>query len=330
MRKNIIFIIFMLLLLPVAFSEIVVETMEGPSNGHQFIVNKYYFQQFPVPEDESSAIFIRPNVTEQTISQCSQAEFSFLLANPTYSAQTYSVGITDFKGTAYLPPHVIIPAREIRKINLILAPDCTLSGNFNPKIVVETAAEEAQLPLLLNVLPVDIDQTTESECRFYYNTTVCESDYYIRFYQGRRFDLDLGALFFDPDGDRLRYSAEAENLDISIRDSTAVIKPLYDFHGAESVVFYADDGKGGQASSRRFYFHVLDNNRPYLENFIMLNLPLVVGGAVLILLVLMMLIIVVASSRNTREKDEEEMPPAPEPEKEKKKKPKKKDMPKNK
>ena len=137
MKKNIIFIIFALLILPITFSEILVQTTEGELDQHQFIVNKYYFQQSqPQLIEENSAILIQPNVSEKTISQCSQTEYSFNLANPTQKTQTYLVKIKDFEGIAYLPPNLIIPKQEIRKINIILMPNCKFTGIANPKVSV--------------------------------------------------------------------------------------------------------------------------------------------------------------------------------------------------
>lgn len=331
MRKNILFIIFIILLLPITFSEILLQTTETSNNGHSFTVNKYYFQNMPsIPEDDTSAILIQPNITEKTISQCSQIEYSFLLANPTLKTQSYSIGVEDFKGTAYLPPNLIIPSKEIRKINLILMPECEFSGSINPKIIVETLEEKAKLSLILNVLPVEIQTITENDCLFFYNETICNSEDYIKFYQGTKYYINLDDLFFDPDGDKLEYSATSLNLDISIKKGKAKITPLYDFYGAEQVVFYADDLKGGKAQSKTFYFHVLNNGRSSLENFFILNLPLVLGILIFIFIILLLIALIIRPIKETKtekektknskkdidlESDEEDMPAPPKPSK---------------
>ena len=304
MKKNILLIIFMLLILPKLFSEILVQTTQSPVGEHQFIVNKYYFQQAaPIITEKNSAILIQTNVTEQTISQCSQTEFSFNLANPTLKTQTYSISVKDFEGTVYLSPNVIIPSKEIRKINLILMPDCKFSGTLNPKIVVETDKETAELSLLLNVLPVKFETITQKDCLFYYNESVCNSNNYIRFYQGTKYILNLDEMFFDPDEDKLEYSADAFNLVVKIKNGKAIITPLNDFYGSEQVVFYADDLKGGKAQSQTFYFHVLSNGKSSFENFILLNLPMVLGFIILVFIFLLIIAFLISPLGKNKSKD---------------------------
>ncbi|MBT3720076.1 hypothetical protein HN789_05030 [archaeon] len=323
MRKDIILIIITLLLLPIAFGEIVLHTESDPENGHQFVVNKYYFQQEKpiIPIKEGSAILIDPRNTENTVSQCSQVEFSFTLANPTSKTQTYFFDIESFEGTAYLPQSLIIPSQKVRGINVILEPECKFFGSMNPKIVVETSEEIAKLPLLLHILEVNIETITPNDCVYYFEEGVCGSESYIRFYQGTRYEMDIGELFYDPDGDKLDYSAEAENIEIKIKKNKAIIKPRYDFTGAESVIFYANDGKGGEAVSKTFYFHVLDNGRPYVENFILLNLSTIVGIVILFLLLMILIAVMIRSGNeyeekhNHKELKSEEVPPPPKPKK---------------
>ncbi len=305
----------MLLLLPIAFSEILIETTTNGMDGHQFVVNKYYFQQIPqMPIEEGSAILILPNITEKTINQCTQAEFSFKLGNPTKETQTYSIGVEDFEGIAYISPNVIIPGEQVRKINLILMPECDFIGKHNPKVIVETTEERAEFPLLLDVLPVDVDKITPYDCLYYYNESVCNSDRYIRFYQGTKYIIDLDELFYDPDGDKLDYSADSLNLNVKIRNSKATITPLYDFYGSEQIVFYAEDPEGGTARSEVFYFHVLSNGRSYIENFVLLNMSLILGFFVLIIVILFLIFLIIRpKNRQEKQEDKEKISEPPKP-----------------
>ncbi|MFH1052944.1 MAG: PGF-pre-PGF domain-containing protein [Candidatus Woesearchaeota archaeon] len=64
--------------------------------------------------------------------------------------------------------------------------------------------------------------------------------------------LDLSQYFIDPDGDKLVYSAEStDHINIDIDNELGIAKLIHDpgFSGAETVVFTADDGKGGVVES---------------------------------------------------------------------------------
>ena len=178
--KKLLLCIIFLTILPIAFSEIVLQTTTY-ENSHDFVINKYYFQSQaqPVKPENLPSILIEPLVTEATINVCEKAELSFKLTNPSLKTQVYSFKVEDYVGTAYLFSNLIIPAKESRVINFMLMPDCDISGNVNPKLIVETETELASLPVLLHVIPKEVeivDVITESDCEYYYNETVCSSE----------------------------------------------------------------------------------------------------------------------------------------------------------
>ncbi|MFH1316875.1 MAG: PGF-pre-PGF domain-containing protein [Candidatus Woesearchaeota archaeon] len=66
--------------------------------------------------------------------------------------------------------------------------------------------------------------------------------------------LDLSQYFIDPDGDKLVYSAEStDHINIDIDNELGIATLIHDpgFSGAETVVFTADDGKGGVVKSNK-------------------------------------------------------------------------------
>jgi len=69
--------------------------------------------------------------------------------------------------------------------------------------------------------------------------------------QGHTKILDLNKYFQDPDGDTLEFAIKnkAQNINIWIKNGQAYITPDADFTGERTVVFTADDGKGGYAES---------------------------------------------------------------------------------
>jgi PGF-pre-PGF domain-containing protein len=68
--------------------------------------------------------------------------------------------------------------------------------------------------------------------------------------QDTQHTLDLDQFFKDPDGDALAYSSTpTSNMEIMFAGGNAVFTPHYGWYGTESVVFTADDGKGGTVKS---------------------------------------------------------------------------------
>ena len=304
--KKILLTVFVLLLIPVVFGEIIVlypeNNMETNVN-HEFNVNKYFFQQqTPVIPVELKTILIEPLLTEYTIEKCQNATFSFKLTNPSKQTYLYNFKVMDFQGIAFITPNLLIPAKEARIVNYMLAPDCDLDGEFNPKIKVETKFEEATIPNLLHINPGNLIVINQTECRYYFNDTACASNYYIRFYQSSSYKIDLSQYFHDPDDDWLEYSAnEPLNVNVKIRNSVATLKPRWDFYGSEEIVFFAKDNKGGQAESKKFFIHVLPNNRSHLENFIFGNLAFIVAGLIAVLIFFILLILLLRPNNNIEE-----------------------------
>ena len=300
-RKLLLSIIF-LIILPVAFSEIVLQTTTY-ENSHDFVIDKYYFQaqQQPTKPEKLPSILIEPLVTESTINACEKAELTFKVTNPSLKTQVYSFKIDDFIGTAYLFPNLIIPAKESRIINFVLVPNCNIAGNINPKLIIETEYDHATLPVLLHIGAIEVEVITETDCKYYFNETVCDSEDYIRFYQGNTYVIDLSEMFFDPDGDKLFYSANAQNIKVKIKDDRALLKPRWDWYGAEEIVFKADDMKGGNAVSRMFFIHVLHNGKSHLENFILGNWVYLLSGFVLLLIFVLLLVWILKPENNNEE-----------------------------
>lgn len=233
---------------------------------HTFQVDLYYPMQ-RLPEQGNAAadkgrevsIVIQQEGTEAYINRCEKANFSFLITNPSTSANIYSFSAADFTGIAYITPNVYLSPGESKKIDYVLEPDCSLLGDFNPKIHIETqdGSEEADLPVILHI--ANGNYVDENSCRFYYDETTCSSDYYIRLNKNSKYKIDLSKWFYDPDGDILSFNLKGStNLRADIKGAEASITPLKGWYGSETLVFNAEDGKGGEAVSREFYFHVLD------------------------------------------------------------------------
>ncbi len=69
--------------------------------------------------------------------------------------------------------------------------------------------------------------------------------------------LDLLKYFSDPDNDPLTYSStQPENIAVEIENSIATFSPEYNWTGVNTVVFTADDGKGGIIRSNNVYLAV--------------------------------------------------------------------------
>lgn len=242
---------------------------------HEFTVYKYYYQTQVVPEiivnqteqKRMLEITISTNKTNYTIDSCDTAAPSFLLTNPSTEQHIYSFSIENYVGEAQVPTDIFLPGRSAVMINFGLTPKCGKSGDFNPRLVVETANEKAKLPILLHVLPVDL--LDEEDCSFYYNASVCGSNSYVKILQGSSYVIDLSEMFYDPDGDYLKYSVEYSGAaKIWIWRNKATIKPRFDWYGKEEIVFIAEDGKGGKAESRKIFLHVVPNRKSYAQNFL--------------------------------------------------------------
>ena len=72
--------------------------------------------------------------------------------------------------------------------------------------------------------------------------------------------IDLNKYFKDPDGDALEFaSTEIEHINVEINNGIAMLTPEADWFGTETVVFTADDGKGGVIDSNEIKLTVLSN-----------------------------------------------------------------------
>jgi len=246
---KIITILFFFLVIQVSFGEIITsQEINSQETKNIFIVNKYY----PTFAQEISHIVIQPQVYEATMSPCSKANFSFKLTNPGFGSQLYSFAVKDFHGTAYITNDLLLAPKESKVVEYILSPECSVIGDINPRIVVQTEEEQAEVPTIIHIQGTFID---ENSCEYYYNESICNSEDYIKFSDS--YKIDLSRLFYDPDGDKLGYTAtDGQNIDISINKNIATLKPKNGWSGAEELVFSASDGKGGFAESRKFYIQV--------------------------------------------------------------------------
>jgi len=276
LKHSIAILVIILALLPMSFAEIVIQTI-GTSepvqttttnlDTHTFIVNKYYTQETTQPQQPGKEIkiMIQQNISEAKINQCTQANFSFKITNPSSRSQIYSFSVKDFSGTAYITPNLLLASKQSKIVFFTLIPDCSLAGIINPKIHVETEdkSEEADIPVILKIETI-LPQVDESKCESFYSKTICESNYYLRFNEDTTYNLDLSKWFYDPDGDKLTYSTkQGVNLDVQLKGTIAKIKPRRDWYGTEEILFYATDNKGGKAESKKFYIQVLDTEERF-------------------------------------------------------------------
>ena len=136
---------------------------------------------------------------------------------------------------------------------------------------------------------------TQNQCLTYYDEELCDSSYYIRFDEDTRFKLDLSDWFYDPDNDELQYSAsEVDNLNLKKSGSLVTLTPEKNWYGTEEIVFYADDGKGGTAESRKFYIHVLDKKEFFVQDFVLdYHIYLFIAVGLILLLIILFLVFLV-------------------------------------
>ena len=136
---------------------------------------------------------------------------------------------------------------------------------------------------------------SQNQCLTFYDESVCDSSYYIRFDEDTRFKLDLANWFYDPDSDDLEYSAsEVDNVKLKISNNLVTLTPEKNWYGIEEIVFYADDGKGGTAESRKFYVHVLDKKEFFIQDFVLdYYLYLFIGLGLILLLIIMFLVFLI-------------------------------------
>jgi hypothetical protein len=308
MRKKLLLItIILIILLPVSFGEIIVHTSDSQnvqSSSHEFFVNKYYLEQPVYQEKEKYTIFLEPGETEKTIDACQQAVFSFKLINPSSKQHVYRLRIDDFKGIAYITEQIILGAKQESIVSFILEPNCKLEGTVNPKVVVESETGIAKFGLLVHINPSDVIVIKESDCIYHFAQEICDSEDYIRFYQARKYYLDLP--FQDPDEDKLKYEAETFNIEVKFKGSQAVLKPRWDWYGSEEIVFTAEDDNGGSAVSKTYYVHVLPSHRHWLVNIIGANIGYVIGLMIIIILVLLFLILLFWPNRHEDYDEEHE------------------------
>lgn len=88
------------------------------------------------------------------------------------------------------------------------------------------------------------------------NNLIDSFQYHV-FFQNEVYELNLGEMFVDPDGDNLTFSSTTPlNLEVKIEENIAYIKTKENWKGVDYVTFKASDNKGGQALTPEIAFIV--------------------------------------------------------------------------
>jgi len=170
--------LILILVLPITFGEIVVNTIGQNTqdiqpietlNRHTFLINKYYPPSYQ-PLAKFPSIMIEQLVAEATINPCEDANLSFKITNSGTNSEIYKFTVQNFNGLAYVTPNLFLNPGDTRIVQLILKPDCSLYGDLNPLITVETQDEKAEIPILLHV-----NKAYDFLLNFEDNVTVCNN-----------------------------------------------------------------------------------------------------------------------------------------------------------
>jgi PGF-pre-PGF domain-containing protein len=96
--------------------------------------------------------------------------------------------------------------------------------------------------------------------------------------QGEQRSIRLNEYFADPDGDPLEFglTEQVENIDIWFKDGIAYLTPDAEFIGERTVVFTADDLKGGYAESNPVKLIVKNKTLNYLSKIVKFALGLII------------------------------------------------------
>jgi hypothetical protein len=139
--KKVLLLTILLLIIPLGISI----TSDTATPKHSFVVNTYY-PQYQI-YSTSPAILVTNFSSGITINSCDIANLSFVLVNPTSFIQLYTFSVQDFEGIAYIIPSLQIEPYTGRIINYLLQPDCSVYGELNPKIIIDTETEQAIIPV---------------------------------------------------------------------------------------------------------------------------------------------------------------------------------------
>jgi len=178
-RKLTLIAIILILLLPISFAEIVVQTI-GQDNTqtvqttetydrHTFLINKYYPLSYQ-PVAKYPSIMVEQLVAEATINPCEEADFSFKITNSGSKSEIYKFSVEGFDGVAHITPNLLLAPGDARIVQFILKPECSLYGDLNPIIIIETENEKAEIPILLHV-----EKAYDFSLDFEDNITVCNN-----------------------------------------------------------------------------------------------------------------------------------------------------------
>ena len=109
-----------------------------------------------------------------------------------------------------------------------------------------------------------------------------------------RLTIDLSAYFKDPDSDPLTYTyTPVENIIVTISGNIATLTPEKDWNGVRTIIFTADDGKGGKVSSNKVTLTVADVAEPTFWSNILSGVEryaafIVIGVILLVLLIVLL------------------------------------------
>ena len=110
-------------------------------------------------------IVIEPVVYEQEILACDTADFSFVLKNPAEFTETYSLKVVDSpKETLLTAEKLSLPPQGEETIGITVRPeDCTLSGDFNPYLSINTEKSRlaAEIDMFLTIKDTHIPKIAE-------------------------------------------------------------------------------------------------------------------------------------------------------------------------
>ena len=111
--------------------------------------------------------------------------------------------------------------------------------------------------------------------------------------QGEQQSLDLNTYFQDPDEDILEFGIKEEinNIDIWFKDGIAYLTPDADFTGEKTIIFTAEDNKGGYAESNPVKLIIKNKETNWFVKTIKISLGIIILIAILLLIIKLILLI---------------------------------------
>ncbi len=136
-----------------------------------------------------------------------------------------------------------------------------LAQPSKPTLLVEEVLENATQEELLE----ETTQETLDESPTFTVETQTLGRFFIEIPKNAEYSLDLNTYFSDDDNDVLAYTATpGEHLTALIQKNIALLTPEKDWVGNTSIIFSADDGKGGTVSGPSLLVTIFDLETPIL------------------------------------------------------------------